>query len=120
MKLCKETEKVVVLAFYIISWKLTTSFFTCCLLFCQFQIWVYGSSFESFLVAVVNPNQPMLERWAEENHISSDFQSLCEDARAKEYIIGELNKVAKEKKVLSVPPFVFFQTSNLLSGRRNV
>lgn len=63
------------------------------------SIWVYGNSFESFLVAVVNPKQLMLERWAEENHISCDFQSLCEDARAKEYIIGELNKVAKEKKL---------------------
>ncbi|XP_024019654.1 long chain acyl-CoA synthetase 4 [Morus notabilis] len=63
------------------------------------SLWVYGNSFESFLVAVVNPNKQALECWAEENHISGDFESLCEDPRAKEYIIGELNKVAKEKKL---------------------
>ncbi|XP_062074556.1 long chain acyl-CoA synthetase 4-like [Humulus lupulus] len=63
------------------------------------SIWIYGSSFESFLVAVINPNQQALERWAQENNISGDFKSLCENARAKEYIMGELNKIGKEKKL---------------------
>ncbi|PON45222.1 2,3-dihydroxybenzoate-AMP ligase [Parasponia andersonii] len=62
------------------------------------SIWIYGNSFESFLVAVVNPNQQALERWAEENQISGDFKSLCENPKAKENIIGQLNKIAKEKK----------------------
>jgi long-chain acyl-CoA synthetase len=30
------------------------------------QVWVYGSSFESVLVAVVVPNKKPLERWARE------------------------------------------------------
>ncbi|KAK9121892.1 hypothetical protein Syun_019509 [Stephania yunnanensis] len=63
------------------------------------SIWVYGNSFESFLVAVVNPNKQALESWAEENGISGDFASLCENPKAKEYIIGQLNKVAKESKL---------------------
>ncbi|XP_062146982.1 long chain acyl-CoA synthetase 4 [Alnus glutinosa] len=63
------------------------------------SIWVYGNSFESFLVAVVNPNKQALERWAEENGVTGDFNSLCENPRAKEYIIGELAKIAKEKKL---------------------
>ncbi|KAJ4954866.1 hypothetical protein NE237_011649 [Protea cynaroides] len=62
-------------------------------------IWVYGNSFESFLVAVVNPNQHALERWAEENEITGDFNSLCENPKAKEFILGELTKVGKEKKL---------------------
>ncbi|XP_042030202.1 long chain acyl-CoA synthetase 4-like isoform X2 [Salvia splendens] len=33
------------------------------------SIWIYGSSYESFLVAVVNPNLDSLERWAEENKL---------------------------------------------------
>ncbi|WVZ26435.1 hypothetical protein V8G54_004979 [Vigna mungo] len=32
-----------------------------------------------------------------ENAISKDFNSLCEDARAKSYILEELSKIAKEK-----------------------
>ncbi|KAI9076088.1 hypothetical protein K1719_041949 [Acacia pycnantha] len=63
------------------------------------SIWVYGNSFESFLVAVVNPNKQALESWAEENNISVDFRSLCEDFRAKKYVVEELTKLGKEKKL---------------------
>lgn len=66
----------------------------------MFQIWVYGNSFEAFLVAVVNPRKEALERWAEENGITMDFNSLCEDSRAKGYILEELTKIAKENKVV--------------------
>ena len=47
----------------------------------------------------MNPNQQALERWAEENGVTGDFKSLCENPRAKEYLIGELMKTGKEKKV---------------------
>ncbi|KAL9386934.1 hypothetical protein Peur_020058 [Populus x canadensis] len=63
------------------------------------SIWVYGNSFESFLVAVANPNQQALEHWAQEHGISGDFKSLCENPRAKEYMLGELTKIGKEKKL---------------------
>ncbi|KAJ0104791.1 hypothetical protein Patl1_17532 [Pistacia atlantica] len=62
------------------------------------SIWVYGSSFESFLVAIVNPNKAALERWAE-NNVPGDFNALCENPKAKEYILGELARVGKEKKL---------------------
>ncbi|THF95952.1 hypothetical protein TEA_021584 [Camellia sinensis var. sinensis] len=65
----------------------------------QFQLWIYGNSFESFLVAVVNPNKQALERWAEANGVPGDFDSLCEIPKAKEYILGELTRVAKEKQL---------------------
>ncbi|XP_015964521.1 long chain acyl-CoA synthetase 5 [Arachis duranensis] len=55
--------------------------------------------FESFLVAVANPSKPVLERWAEENGIKIDFDSLCKDSRAKSYILGELTRIAKENKL---------------------
>lgn len=64
-----------------------------------FQIWVYGNSFESFLVAVVNPNQQVLEHWAEQNGITGSFAELCKNPRAKDHILAELTKIGKEKKV---------------------
>lgn len=67
--------------------------------FSFFQIWVYGNSFESFLVAVVNPNKETLERWAEENTIRGDFTSLCDNPKAREFLLSELTKTGKEKKV---------------------
>ncbi|GJM93558.1 hypothetical protein PR202_ga10123 [Eleusine coracana subsp. coracana] len=65
---------------------------------CVDSIWVYGNSFESSLVAVVNPNKQGLERWAESNGVTGDFASICEDKKAKEFILGELTKTGKEKK----------------------
>jgi long-chain acyl-CoA synthetase len=64
-----------------------------------FQIWVYGNSFESCLVAVVNPNQQVLEHWAEQHGITGNFAELCKNSRAKEHILTELTKIAKEKKL---------------------
>lgn len=46
-----------------------------------------------------------IEKWAEENGISGDFASLCENQKVKEYILGELSKTAKEKKVFSCLAF---------------
>ncbi|KAK0586908.1 hypothetical protein LWI29_014256 [Acer saccharum] len=63
------------------------------------SIWVYGSSFESFLVAVVNPKKEALESWASDNGVIGDFKSLCENPMAKEYMLGELTRVGKEKKL---------------------
>ncbi|XP_015084008.1 long chain acyl-CoA synthetase 4-like isoform X1 [Solanum pennellii] len=63
------------------------------------SVWVYGSSFESFLVAVVNPSKQQVEKWAKQNGLSGDFNSLCENSKVKEHILGELTKVGKEKKL---------------------
>ncbi|WOL02121.1 long chain acyl-CoA synthetase 4 [Canna indica] len=63
------------------------------------SIWVYGNSFESFLVAVINPSKQALEHWAEENGVTGDFTALCENPKAKEYMLGELTKIAKAKKL---------------------
>ncbi|KAL5219703.1 hypothetical protein ABZP36_024416 [Zizania latifolia] len=62
------------------------------------SIWVYGNSFESCLVAVINPNKQALELWAESNGVTGDFASICEDPKAKEFMLGELTKTGKEKK----------------------
>ncbi|KAK6918229.1 AMP-dependent synthetase/ligase [Dillenia turbinata] len=66
---------------------------------CIDSIWIYGNSFESFLVAVVNPNKQALENWAKENGVHGDFESLCKNPMAKEYILGVLTKIGKEKKL---------------------
>ncbi|CAL5369942.1 unnamed protein product [Camellia sinensis] len=63
------------------------------------SIWVYGNSFESFLVAVVDPNKQVLERWAEENGVPGDFNSLCENPKAKQNVLVELTWIGKEKKL---------------------
>ncbi|XP_015058188.1 long chain acyl-CoA synthetase 4-like [Solanum pennellii] len=63
------------------------------------SIWIYGSSYESFLVAVVNPNMEALRSWANENGMTGDFDTICENPKAKAYILSELTNIAKEKKL---------------------
>ncbi|KAI3822111.1 hypothetical protein L1987_09692 [Smallanthus sonchifolius] len=63
------------------------------------EIWVYGNSFESCLVAVVNPNKHAIEKWARSVDVSGDYDSLCHNPKAKEYLQGEINRIGKEKKL---------------------
>ncbi|XP_058225634.1 long chain acyl-CoA synthetase 4-like isoform X1 [Rhododendron vialii] len=63
------------------------------------SIWIYGNSYESFLVAVVNPNEKFLVHWAEENGLTANFSTLCENPKAKAFILEELTKTGKEKKL---------------------
>ncbi|KAJ7525626.1 hypothetical protein O6H91_17G059800 [Diphasiastrum complanatum] len=62
-------------------------------------IWVYGNSLESVLVAVVIPNKDLLETWAKENGEEGNYEALCQRPKAKEFIINELNAVAKKSKL---------------------
>ncbi|KAK7310370.1 hypothetical protein RJT34_07844 [Clitoria ternatea] len=55
------------------------------------SIWVYGNSFESFLVAVVVPDRKSIEDWALEHNLTDDFKSLCDNIKARKYILDELN-----------------------------
>ncbi|KAH9695901.1 AMP-binding enzyme family protein expressed [Citrus sinensis] len=63
-------------------------------------IWVYGNSFESFLVAVVVPDRKALEDWAVNHlHEAVDFKSLCENPKARKYVLDELNSTAQKHKL---------------------
>lgn len=62
------------------------------------SIWVYGNSFESFLVAVVVPDRKALEDWAALNNEPGDFSLLCENPKARKYILDELNSTGQAHK----------------------
>ncbi|KAL6963920.1 eukaryotic long-chain fatty acid CoA synthetase (LC-FACS) [Sarracenia purpurea var. burkii] len=63
------------------------------------SIWVYGNSFESFLVAVVVPDRKALEEWAANNDEAGDFKLLCGNVKAREYILDELNSTGRQHKL---------------------
>lgn len=62
-------------------------------------IWVYGNSFESFLVAVVVPERKPLEEWAVTNNVSGDFESLCKNGKARKYILEEVNNTGRKNQL---------------------
>ncbi|KAK7264344.1 hypothetical protein RJT34_31951 [Clitoria ternatea] len=63
------------------------------------SIWVYGNSFESFLVAVVVPEKKAIEDWAVKHDLTDDFKSLCENVKARKYILDELNNTGKKHQL---------------------
>lgn len=63
------------------------------------DIWVYGDSFRSMLVAVVAPHEDNTRKWAESNGFKGSFTELCALTKLKEYILQELNSVAEKNKL---------------------
>lgn len=64
------------------------------------QIWVYGNSFKSFLVAIVIPKEMKVGEWAKHHHKKGTFAELCaNDVDLKKAIHESLNATAKEAKL---------------------
>ncbi|KAJ0981781.1 hypothetical protein J5N97_010036 [Dioscorea zingiberensis] len=60
------------------------------------SIWVYGNSFESFLVGVAVPEKQALENWAAANHLTGNFVELCKHPKSRKYILEELNNTGRQ------------------------
>jgi long-chain acyl-CoA synthetase len=60
------------------------------------QIWVYGNSYESYLLAVVVPKERDLKSWASSAGVSGSFEEICKDPKAEKYICEEINKTGKK------------------------
>ncbi|XP_074578147.1 long chain acyl-CoA synthetase 1-like [Curcuma longa] len=63
------------------------------------DIWVYGNSFKSVLVAVVTPYEDSVKRWARANGLEGSLYDLCQLEDLKKYILEELKKVAETNKL---------------------
>ncbi|KAK1300760.1 Long chain acyl-CoA synthetase 2 [Acorus calamus] len=63
------------------------------------SIWVYGNSFESFLVGVVVPDKKCIEDWASANDVTGDFKSLCEHPKARKFVLEELNNMGRKHEL---------------------
>nr|XP_043620268.1 long chain acyl-CoA synthetase 1-like [Erigeron canadensis] len=63
------------------------------------EIWVYGNSFKSSLVAVVVPNQEHALKWADRNGHKTTFSDLCTLSQLQDYIISELKSTAERFKL---------------------
>ena len=63
---------------YIAAEKLENAFQDCSLVE---QVWVYGNSYENFLVGVAVPDKGELTKWAKSNGLSSDLKQLCNEPK---------------------------------------
>jgi len=60
------------------------------------QAFVYGDSLQSNVVAVVVPDQPVLEKWASDNSVSGVYSEVIKSAQVSELLLGEIKKKCKE------------------------
>ncbi|OIW13006.1 hypothetical protein TanjilG_15455 [Lupinus angustifolius] len=63
------------------------------------DIWVYGNSFKSMLVAVVVPNEEITNKWAYSNGHITPFSKLCSLDQLKKYVLSELKSTAERNKL---------------------
>ncbi|KAG2326062.1 hypothetical protein Bca52824_008790 [Brassica carinata] len=63
------------------------------------DIWVYGDSFKSMLVAVIVPNPEVVNRWAKDLGFNKPFEELCSLSELQEHIILELKSTAEKNKL---------------------
>ncbi|WOL16180.1 long chain acyl-CoA synthetase 6, peroxisomal-like isoform X1 [Canna indica] len=69
---------------------------------CRFisQCFVYGDSFNSYLVAVISIDQDVLKSWAESEGIKyDDQQALCIDPRTKAAVLADMNEIGKQAQL---------------------
>ncbi|KAK7278157.1 hypothetical protein RJT34_23182 [Clitoria ternatea] len=63
------------------------------------DIWVYGNSFKSMLVAVVVPNEEVTNKWAYSNGHIAAFSQLCSLDQLKKYVLSELKSTGERNQL---------------------
>ncbi|KAG9407027.1 Long chain acyl-CoA synthetase 7 peroxisomal [Aphanomyces cochlioides] len=64
------------------------------------QIFVYGDSYQSFLVGVVVPDPDAVQSWAQQKKISGDLKSLLSRGELKAAIMASMTEMADEARLL--------------------
>ena len=67
---------------------------------------VYGDSKESYLIALIAPNQPYLTQLSNELGISGSFEELCGNSQIIEKVVKDIQVVSKESELIAA--FVYF------------
>ena len=67
---------------------------------------MYGDSKESYLIALIVPNQPYLTQLSNELGISGSFEDVCGSSQIIEKVVKDIQVVSKESKLMDA--FVFF------------
>ncbi|GFZ19326.1 AMP-dependent synthetase and ligase family protein [Actinidia rufa] len=68
------------------------------------DIWVYGDSFKSMLVAVVVLHEDNTRNWADQNGHRGSLSELCSLNRLQDYVLVELKSTAQRTKVFDEMP----------------
>lgn len=65
------------------------------------QVYVYGESLKSCIIAVVVPDKDILIGWSKTNGISGDWMELCRNEHVKKTILSDMVKLGKKEGLKS-------------------
>lgn len=60
------------------------------------QIFVYGDSLQSSLVAIIVPEQAVIEKWAESNGLSGSYETTIGHEKTFKFLLDEIKSKCKE------------------------
>ncbi|XP_022770783.1 long chain acyl-CoA synthetase 1-like isoform X5 [Durio zibethinus] len=63
------------------------------------DVWVYGNSFKSMLVAVVVLHEENAKKWANLNGYTGSLSELCSLSKLQNYVLSELKSTAEKNKM---------------------
>lgn len=63
------------------------------------QLFIYGDSYQTYLVGILIPNKETVMNWAKEHNITATYEELCKNQELADTIVKDLEKLGREKKV---------------------
>lgn len=79
------------------------------------QVFIYGNSYKSSLIAIIVPEETVLAEWAQQNGQEADFKKLCANAELKKLVLKDITSLGKEAglkgmlhSIIDTIPNIFF------------
>jgi len=66
------------------------------------NIMVYASSHHNEVIALIHPNKPALESWAEKQGLNLGWAELCDSKEARKEVLASLNNTWKQTNLKSI------------------
>jgi len=63
------------------------------------QLFLYGDSYSTYLIAIVVPKKDQVLEWARNNNVQGTYEELCNNKALNEAILKDLTVLSREKKV---------------------
>eukprot|EP00831_Metopus_contortus_P060114 TRINITY_DN5202_c0_g1_i4.p1 TRINITY_DN5202_c0_g1~~TRINITY_DN5202_c0_g1_i4.p1 ORF type:complete len:321 (+),score=54.47 TRINITY_DN5202_c0_g1_i4:208-1170(+) len=63
------------------------------------QIFVYGDSFQTYIIGVVVPRKETVMEWAKEKNIDGDYEKLCSSKELNQAILDDIVRESKKNKL---------------------
>jgi len=63
------------------------------------QIWIYGNSLQSYIIAIIVPDADALNNWATTAGLVANMAGLCTNPQVKKLVLEDITRRGKESKV---------------------